>query len=181
MAELDELKQAVLDRAKEAGTKLNFYVASLIDVSPADETDSPMADYAFHGIDVDLRPESRHLIVGKDHVCVGQNLWRVAIDDKGLLYKCGGKLCGKPEYAFGSAHDWNPAAPFASASNPDMISKFLNTAIISHDDKCYECVWLPMCGGGCPQLRLFGKRECPAYRFDPERFVLTKHSRIKKD
>ena len=52
------------------------------------------------------------------------------------------------------------------------------TVVPSHDDKCYECVWLPMCGGGCPQLRLFGKPECPAYRDDPEAFVLAMHARI---
>ena len=181
VGEVDALKQAVLDRANEAGTQLSFYAASIVDVSPADETDSPMAEYAFHGIEVALRPDARHVIVGKDHTCVGQNLWLVAIDDQGLLYKCGGKLCGQPEYAYGSAHDWDPADPIASASNPDMISKFINTVVPSPGDKCYECEWLPLCGGGCPQLRLFGKPECPAYRFQPERFVLAMHDRMKKD
>lgn len=176
--EIDALKQAVVARSEEAGTELNFYAAALVDVSPAEETDSPMADFAYHGIEVALRPESRHVIVGRDHSCVGQNMWMVAIDDKGLLYKCGGKLCGQPDYAYGTAHDWDPADPLATASNPDMLSKFLNTVTLSHDDKCYECEWLPLCGGGCPQLRLFGKPECPAYRFDPEAFVLSMHARI---
>ncbi len=180
VGEVDELKQAVLAKAEEAGTNLNFYAAALVDVSPADETDSPMADYAFHGIEVALRPESRHVIVGKDHSCVGQNMWMVAIDDKGYLYKCGGKLCGQPKYAYGTARDWNPADPLATASNPDMLSRFLNTVVPSHDDKCYECVWLPLCGGGCPQLRLFGKPECPAYRNDPDAFVLAMNDRIAR-
>ena len=180
VGEIDELKQAVIARSKEAGTNLSFYVAALVDVSPADVTDSPMAEYAYHGIEVALRPESRHVIVGKDHSCVGQNLWMVAIDDKGLLYKCGGKLCGQPEFAYGTAHNWDPADPLVTASNPDMLSKFLNTVAPSHDDKCYECEWLPLCGGGCPQLRLFGKPECPAYRFDPDAFVLAMHARIAK-
>lgn len=178
VGEIDELKKVVLERAEEAKIDLDFYAASLVDVSPADETDSPMAEYAFHGIEVALRPESRYVIVGKDHACVGQNLWMVAMDDEGLLYKCGGKLCGQPEFAYGTARDWDPANPLATASNPDMLSKFLNTAVPSPDDKCYHCVWLPLCGGGCPQLRLFGKPECPAYRNDPEAFVLAMHSRI---
>ena len=178
VGELDELKQAVLAKAGESGTHLSFYAASLVDVSPADELDSPMAEYAFHGIEVALRPESRHVIVGKDHSCVGQNMWMVAIDDEGLLYKCGGKLCGQEKFAYGSARDWDPADPLATASNPDMLSKFLNTAVPSPDDKCYGCVWLPLCGGGCPQLRLFGKPVCPAYRDDPEAFVLAMHARI---
>ena len=178
--EVDELKECVLARAEEAGTRLDFYAASLVDVSPADELDSPMAEYAFHGIEVALRPDSRHVIVGKDHSCVGQNLWMVAIDDKGYLYKCGGKLCGQQEFAYGSAREWNPANPLQTASNPDMLSKFLNTCVPSPTDKCYNCVWLPHCGGGCPQLRLFGKPECPAYKFDPDAFVLAMHSRIKR-
>ena len=181
VAEIDDLKQAVLARAEEAGTILDFYAASLVDVSPADEVDSQMAEYAFHGIEVVLRPESRHVLVGKDHTCVGQNLWLVAVDDEGLLYKCGGKLCGQREFAYGTARDWDPADPLATASNPDMLSKFLNTAALSHDDKCYECVWLPLCGGGCPQLRLFGKPKCPAYRDDPEAFVLAMNARIRRD
>lgn len=180
VGEIDELKQAVIDRAAEAGTRLGFYPASIVDVSPADELDSPMAEYAFHGIEVAVRPDARHVIVGKDHACVGQNLWLVAVDDQGLLYKCGGKLCGQPKYAYGTARDWDPVDPIATASNPDMISTFINTVALSPGDKCYECEWLPLCGGGCPQLRLFGKPECPAYRFDPERFVLAMNDRIKE-
>ena len=95
-----------------------------------------MAEYAFHGIEVALRPESRHVIVGKDHSCVGQNLCMVAVDDKGFLYKCGGKLCGQKQYAYGTARDWDPASPLATASNPDMLSRFLNTVVPPHDDKC---------------------------------------------
>ena len=178
VGEIDELKRAVLARSEEAGTDLGFYAASLVDVSPADEADSPMAEFAFHGIEVALRPESRHVIVGKDHACVGQNLWMVAMDDEGYLYKCGGKLCGQRKFAYGTARDWDPADPLATTSNPDMLSRFLNTAVPSPVDKCYECAWLPLCGGGCPQLRLFGKPECPAYRSDPETFVLAMHARI---
>ena len=104
----------------------------------------------------------------------------VAIDDEGRLYKCGGKLCGQPEFAYGTACDWDPANPLATASNPDMLSRFLNTIVPSHDDKCYKCAWLPMCGGGCPQLRLFGKPECPAYRDNPEAFLLAMHARMSR-
>jgi len=180
VSELDQLKQVVTNRAAQAGTALSFYAASLVDVSPADEVDSPMAEYAFHGIEVALRPESRHVPVGRDHSCVAQNLWMVAADDKGRLFKCGGKLCGQPEFAYGTARDWDPANPVATASNPDMLTRFLNTAMPSPQDKCYQCVWLPTCGGSCPQMRLFGKPDCPAYRDDPERFVLAMFGRTER-
>ena len=61
-----------------------------------------------------------------------------------------------------------------------MLSRFLNTASPTPGDKCYDCEWLPLCGGGCPQLRLFGNHACPPYRFDPERFVLAMYDRKKK-
>ncbi|HAM16855.1 MAG TPA: hypothetical protein DCP91_13585 [Eggerthellaceae bacterium] len=178
VSQLDDLKALVMSRAAETGNRIDFYVASLIDVSPRDEQNSPMAEYAFRGIEVSLRPETRHVPVGVDHACVGQNLWMVAIDDAGYLYKCGGKLCGQPEFAYATAREWDPADPIGSASNPDMISRFLNTCTPEPDDKCYECVWLPLCGGACPQLRLFGKHKCPPYRYDPEAFVLAKHAHM---
>lgn len=180
VSELDELKRIVTERAQETGCILNFYPAAIVDVSPREQTDSPMAKYAYHGIEVALRPEARHVPVGRDHACVGQNLWLVAIDDKGYLYKCGGKLCGQPSFAYGTARDWDPAEPLATAEQPDMLSKFLNTCTPAPDDKCYECEWLPLCGGGCPQLRLFGKHECPAYRAEPERFVMATYARMKE-
>lgn len=141
VGEIDELKAIVTARAEEAGTALSFYPAAIVDVSPADEKDSPMAAFAYHGDAVALRPESRHVPVGRDHTCVGQNLWMVAIDDKGLLYKCGGKLCGQPELAYGAARAWDPADPLATAERPDMLSRYLNTCAPDPGDACYECVW----------------------------------------
>ena len=180
VSELDELKSIVLGRAREAGNELKFYAAGLVDVSPRDEPDELMAAYAYHGIEVSLRPEARHVPVGKDHACVAQNLWMVTIDDEGYLYKCGGKLCGQPKFAYGTAREWDPASPLSTASNPDMLSRFLNTTTPAPGDKCYDCEWLPLCGGGCPQLRLFGNHVCPPYRSDPDRFVLAMYDRALK-
>ncbi|MBR3315282.1 MAG: radical SAM protein [Atopobiaceae bacterium] len=177
VSQLDELKALVMHRAEEASVNTSFYAADIIDVGPRDEPDGPMADWAYRGIEVSLRPEARHVPVGKDHTCVGQNLWMVAIDDEGYLYKCGGKLCGQPEFSYGTARDWDPANPLGTASNPDMLSRFLNTCTPSPGDACYDCAWLPLCGGGCPQLRLFGKHGCPPYRYDPDAFVLAMRDR----
>ena len=65
VGELDELKAAVMARAEEAGTLLSFYPAAIVDVSSAHELDSPMAAFAYHGAEVELRPESRHVPVGR--------------------------------------------------------------------------------------------------------------------
>ena len=37
-----------------------------------------------------------------------------------------------------------------------------------------------MCAGGCPHKRLFGERQCVAFRDDPESYVLALHARIEK-
>ena len=172
------MSKTMISRAEEAGIDLEFYAAALVDVSPVGETDNPMADYAFHGIEVVLRPETRFVPIGVDHACSAHTPWMVTIDDKGRLYKCGGKSAGRPEFAYATARDWDPGNPFATAYNPDMLSKYLNTA--SPAEECSECVWLPLCGGGCPHLRLFGKHGCPPYRYDPEAFVLAMHARMRE-
>ena len=176
--EIDELKSIVTKRAAETGVKLDFYPAIIRDVSPADATVEAMADYAFRGIEVSLRPEIRHVSVGIDHACSGQNLWMVTVDDEGRLHKCGGGTVGQDRFAFGTAHDWDPANPLATASNPDMLSRYLVTAVTMESEECGECAWLPICGGGCPQVRLCGKRVCPAYKNDPEAFVLAMRDRL---
>ena len=86
-----------------------------------------------------------------------------------------------PRNSFGRASDWDPTDPLATAGNPDMLSKFLNTAVPSHDDKCYECVWLPMCAGGCPYQRLRGHRSCVPFKDEPERYVLALNARMKRE
>lgn len=46
------------------------------------------------------------------------------------------------------------------------------------DAECAECVWLPMCVGGCPHKRLFATRQCVAFRDNPQSYVLALHARI---
>lgn len=49
------------------------------------------------------------------------------------------------------------------------------------DGECYECVWLPLCVGGCPHHRLIGDRNCVAFKDDPEAYVMALHARIGED
>ena len=86
----------------------------------------------------------------------------------------------KPQISFGTVHDWDPMDPFATASNPDNLTKYLNTANPVPDDECRECVWLPLCVGGCPHKRLFDSRVCVPYKDASEAYVLALHARIGK-
>lgn len=83
--------------------------------------------------------------------------------------------------SFGTAHDWDPADPFATASKPDSLTMYLNTASPVPDEECRECMWLPMCVGGCPHKRLFGERLCVSFKDDAESYVLALHARIGEE
>ncbi|MBO7674482.1 MAG: SPASM domain-containing protein [Atopobiaceae bacterium] len=115
--------------------------------------------------------------MGRGHYCGAQSIWVVGIDERGNLQKCWESV-DKPANAFGTAHDWDPKDPFATASNLDNLTKYLNTAIPVPDDDCGECVWLPMCVGGCPNKRLFEGRHCVEFKDNPQDYVLALHARI---
>ena len=107
-------------------------------------------------------------------------MWAVGVDDQGNLQKCW-EAVDKPQFSFGTAHDWNPKDPLATASDPDNLTMYLNTASPISDGECYECVWLPLCVGGCPHHRLIGDRNCVAFKDDPEAYVMALHARIGED
>ena len=111
---------------------------------------------------------------------MAHTVWSIAIDASGNLYKCRGAV-DKPAISFGTAREWNPADPLATASNPDNLTMYLNTACPVPDEECRECVWLPYCVGGCPHKRLFGDRQCLAFKDDPEAYVLALRARIGEE
>ena len=87
----------------------------------------------------------------------------------------------RSQISFGTAHDWDPADPLTTTSNVDNLTMYLNTAGPVPDEECRECVWLPMCAGGCPHKRIFEGRQCVAFKDDPESYVLALHARIGED
>ena len=103
-------------------------------------------------------------------------------DELGNLFKCW-EAAASTELAFANAHDWDPENPLETAADPDKLTMYLNTALPTADEECRECVWLPLCVGGCPHKRLFYGKECVAFRDHPENYVLALHARIgeKKD
>ena len=132
--------------------------------------------------EVSVRQEAGRFHAGRGHYCGAHSIWSVGIDERGNLQKCW-EAVDKPAISFGTAHDWDPADPLATAANPDNLTMYLNTACPLPDEECRECVWLPSCAGGCPHKRLFDGRQCVFFKDDPERYVLALHARIgeKKD
>ena len=104
-------------------------------------------------------------------------LFSVGIDETGRLFKCWENAADQ-KFSFACARDWDPQRPLETAFDPDMLNQYLNTALPLKDEECKECVWLPVCVGGCPHRRLHDQKACVRMRDEPEKYVLALHARI---
>lgn len=86
----------------------------------------------------------------------------------------------KKELRFGNVSEWSVANPIETASNADNLTSFLNTSGAIEDTQCRECIWLPVCRGGCPVQRLEGEKSCVTYKYSPEAFVRALYEKQKK-
>lgn len=176
--QIEVLKAFVEQLAIESGNKIGYYPAPVSGSSVADERGKQVSLLCGGAsAEVGIKHDSQRFSVGRGHYCGAHNLWSVGIDEKGRLQKCW-EAVDKPHISFGVAHDWDPSDPLATASNPDNLIKYLNTAAPVPDDECRECVWLPACVGGCPHKRLFEERACVPYKDAKEAYVLALHARI---
>ncbi|MBQ3302757.1 MAG: radical SAM protein [Eggerthellaceae bacterium] len=181
IAEVDALEAFIKELAEESGNDLSYYPAPVSGSATADERGKQVSLLCgSDASEIGIKQEAQRFRVGRGHYCGAHNIWSVGIDEKGNLQKCW-EAVDKPAISFGTAHDWDPADPFASASNADNLTKYLNTALPIHDEECRECVWLPMCVGGCPHKRLFVGRQCVGFKDDPEAYVLALFARIGED
>ena len=180
-SEMDELEAFINQLAAESGNKLEYYPAPVSGSTAADERGEQVG--LLCGTDaseVGLKQEARRFRSGRGHYCGAHSIWSIGIDELGNLHKCW-EAVDKREIAFGTAHDWDPANPLATAGNIDNLTMYLNTASPVPDDECHECVWLPMCVGGCPYRRIFSGRACVEFKDQPEAYVLALHARIGED
>lgn len=179
-SEMDELEAFVRQLAEESGNDLMYYPAPVTGSEAADERGEQVGLLcATDASEVSIRQEAGRFRAGRGHYCGAHTLWSVGIDERGNLQKCWESV-DKPQISFGTAHDWDPHDPIATASKPDNLLMYLNTACPVPDDECQECVWLPSCVGGCPHQRLFRGRRCIAFKDDPEGYVLALHARIPR-
>lgn len=180
-SQMDELEAFVGELAEKSGNKLRYYPALVSGSETADNRGEQVGILCgSEAGEVGLRLEAERFARGRGHYCGAHSIWSVGIDERGNLQKCW-EAIDKSEISFGTAHDWDPKEPLATASNPDNLTMYLDTACPVPDDECRECVWLPMCAGGCPYKRLFSHRQCVEFRNNPEDYVLALHARIGKE
>ncbi len=179
--EVDKLEEFIDNLAEESGNNLRYYPAPVTGSEVADERGKQVDLLCGSSMsDISVREEAGRFAAGHGHYCGAHSIWAVGIDAKGNLQKCW-EVVGNPQTSFGTAHDWDPANPLVSASKPDNLTMYLNTANPVPDEECRECVWLPTCVGGCPHKRLFRGRQCIAFKDHPEDYVLALHARIGED
>ncbi len=115
---------------------------------------------------------------GASRKCERQTLSSVEIDEQGRLFKCkGGFDC--PEMSFGTADTWDPADPYKTALEPDILKGYFFDYF--EDEECTDCIWVTLCEGGCPHLRQFYKRECVLFKNDPEKYIRKLYYRWAKE
>ena len=176
--EVDALQEFIEKLAEESGNKLRYYPAPVSGNSTADARGKQVGLLCGNDAsDISIRQEAQRFHAGRGHYCGANSIWSVGIDDKGNLQKCW-EAVDKPAISFGTAHDWDPLDPFGTASNPDNLTMYLNTACPLPDEECRTCVWLPACVGGCPHKRLFDERQCIAFKDNPQGYVMALHARI---
>ena len=181
-SEVEELEAFVGKLAEESGNDLRYYPAPVTGSETADQRGKQVGLLCdSNASEIGVRQEAGRFSHGRGHYCGANSIWSVGIDDRGNLQKCW-EAVDKAHLAFSTAHDWDPANPFATATDLDKLTSFLNSSTPLRDDECHECVWLPMCAGGCPYKRLFeGGKQCVPFRDDPEAYVLALHARIGED
>lgn len=179
--QMDKLESFVRELAEESGNEIWYYPAPVSASEVADERGRQVNLLCDGGdLEVGIRQDAKRFGGARGCYCGAQSIWGVGIDDKGNLQKCW-EAVDKPDLSFGTAHDWDPRSPLRTASNLDNLTKFLNSANPVPDDECRECVWLPICVGGCPYKRLYAERACVPYKDNAEAYVLALHARIGED
>ncbi len=171
------LKDFIEDIASHSGNKINYYSAPVSDNKASHDRNSELIlSCDAENADIGVKLDTARANPAKGHYCGAHILWFVAIDAKGRLHKCW-ETVDKPGQSFGIVSEWDPKNPVATASNADNLTKFLNTVGATCDNECMDCIWLPVCRGGCPNKRLLGGvLQCVAYKDDPGSYVRALHS-----
>ena len=165
------LKEYVERIAEESGNRIAYYASPVSDNKAARDRGSDVNTLCVtDSSEVGIKRDVARLTPAIGHYCMAHLLWGIGIDAMGRLHKCW-ETVDKPEESFGNAADWNPTDPFNTATYPDKLTSYLNSAGVLDDEECRSCKWLPECRGGCPNARIHGSRNCVPYKDDPEAFV----------
>ncbi len=171
--QIEPLRTRVKQMAEVSGNNITYYSAPVHGnvVMDTKDNDVKLIDEEGAFNKVELHQEASRYTSKSGIYCSANRVCDITIDDKGRLYKCWEDV-DKPNKSFGHVTSWNPYNPIRSAGNADMISSYLNACCPVDDDKCRDCLWLPMCSGGCPRVRIDNENGCFSFKEYPEEFAL---------
>ena len=171
--QVEPLKAYVEKMARESGNNIHYYTA-LVSANTVMEERGNLVDRLEdeeRARELTLRQEANRYSAKQGTYCMANHLAAIGIDDMGRLYKCWENV-DKPETSFGDVMTWDPVNPIRTAEIPDNMTRYLNTCCPCPTPECEDCLWLPMCCGGCPRRRLDGEDVCFSFKDDPEAFCL---------
>jgi len=167
--------------AEESGNSIHYSVAPVAASQAAKDRGSRVEALCGAGENaVGIARDVLSFRGGGGNYCGATNIFSVGTDEQGRLYKCWEDM-DKPERSFGSVRTWDPADPLFTAEKPDLLTGYLNAACPPDDPECRECVWLPVCRGGCPNRRMHAGRACLPYKDDPGKYVLALYERMRTE
>ena len=173
------LKTFVEELARVSGNSVTYYSTDVSGNDASDERGSKIKLLCTEDAgDMAAERDARAFSNGRGTYCGANRLYSIGVDEKGRLHKCWEDV-DKADHSFGTASKWDPADPIATADYPDHLTGYLNTGLPLGDNECRECVWLPVCTGGCPNKRLYYSKQCLPYRSSPEKYVLALYERMK--
>ena len=171
--QVEKLQSFIEQLAKESGNDLT-YNAALVhgnDVMDRRGGNVSLLKAEEETKKIAMRQEAKRYASHEGMYCSANNVYDMAVDHEGRMYKCWEEV-DKPDRSFGHVTTWDPDRPIRSAEHKDQLTKYLNTCCPVPDPECRECLWLPLCCGGCPKMRLDGEDVCFAFKEDPEAFAL---------
>ena len=179
--QIDALRAFAKQVSEESGNRIGYDIALITGNDASDaRTESVKLLCDADACEIGLARAAYHFAPGREQYCQAHTLFQLGIDEKGNLQKCWEDM-DKPEHSFGAADRWDPADPIATADHPDNLTRYFNTSLPTGDPECRECVWLPLCAGGCPNKRLYYHRQCLPFRDEKEKYVLALYDRIGKE
>ncbi len=148
-----DLNSELMDRFK--GQKLSVYAAP-VDTSAAVNYDRSCSFSTGEWGDFNLRIYHSSGIIPREGLyprtkwfnnCVANHRNSYVVGPSGELYKCWDNV-GKPQMVIGNVHLEDPI------TNPELVALYSIATDPFDDPACLECSVLPICGGGCVNMRL---------------------------
>jgi uncharacterized protein len=170
--DIEGIKKIIQDIREKTGNKINYYTAPIIDV-PAEKQENQVEFLNIKDtIEFEFKRRNEKIPQFKTTYCSAPSLYFFGIGSRGELYKCWEDF-GVEERSYGNIDKWDIRFPLQTASNPNILMKYINSAG-ALDSECSECVWLPICSGGCPSKRFFCNMKClpyVPYRYDVDYYI----------